>query len=185
MGAITMGPVGSAPRITNSGTKQDAVINLVLPEVPAGAAMVTASQQLVFTGTVHQDASQGAAGEFIPLNATGDPTTGGLHPLFTDNATLMPLSCGTLTLFAFQGPQSGGDVTVTLYRSTGGTESPTSTGLSVTVANGAGGHAELSIPITAGDLLAYQVTGPNVASNGVKLSVGLVCHGAGSARVSQ
>jgi len=173
MGSVTMAAAGSAATVTNSGTPQAAILNFTIPQVSPGTA---SAERTVFVSSLHQDPSNTTASQFVPLNATGDPTGRGQHPLFSENATLMPVSCNNLTLFAFQNPQSGGDVTVTLFKSDGGTGTPASTGLSVTAADGAGSHAELSYATAAGDLLSYQISGANVAANGVKLSVSLVCH---------
>jgi hypothetical protein len=165
--------------VINVGTARAAILNFTIPSAPpatAGPAGYTGAGKIVFVGTLHHDALTASGLEFVPLNSAGDPTGSGQHPLFEDNVTLMPISCTNLSLFAFQGSQSGANVTVTLYRSEGGTGPAVSTGLSVTVANGVGGHADLPYATTAGDLLAYQVSGPNVAANGVKLSLGLVCH---------
>jgi hypothetical protein len=179
VGKVIIGEAGTAAKVTNVGTPQAAILNFTFPPASLatpGPAGYAGAGRIVFVGTLHQDALTVSGPEFVPLNTAGDPTGNGQHPLFEDNVTLMPISCTSLSLYAFQGSQSGADVTVTLFRSEGGTGPATSTGLSITVANGAGSHAELAYPIAAGDLLAYQVSGPNVAASGIKLSLGLVCH---------
>jgi hypothetical protein len=162
--------------VVNTGTKNSAILEFTIPDGMPGAPGEGGPGKVVFAGSIHQDALKAAGVEFVPLNSTGDPTGSGQHPLFAENATLMPVSCTSLTLFAFQGSQSGDAVTVTLYKSEGGTGAEASTGLSVTVGNGAGAHADLAQAINPGDLLSYQVSGPSIANNGLKLSVSLICH---------
>jgi len=117
----------------------------------------------------------GSGSPFFPINSSGDPTSGGTNASYSQNAVVIPIACTVNTLYVFQQASSGSSVTVTLFKSAGGTGSATGTGLSVTASNGAGNHASGSVSVAAGDTLAYQVTGSGVSGLGTVLSTGLLC----------
>jgi hypothetical protein len=119
-------------------------------------------------------AAGGQNPEFIPFNSSGDPTQGGGVVAFSNHANVMPLACSSLTLYVFNSGAS--PITVTVYQSEGGTGTPVSTGLVVSARGGAGANATITHAINAGDTLAYQITGGNVASSGAQISTGLICH---------
>jgi hypothetical protein len=119
--------------------------------------------------------SGASASPFFAINSAGDSTKGGAAITFAQQAVVMPMACTVNTLYVFQQVSSGSAVSVTLYKSAGGTGVATSTGLSVTASNGGGNHATGAVAVAAGDTLAYGLTGAGVGSGTTVLSAGLLC----------
>jgi hypothetical protein len=114
--------------------------------------------------------------EYMPVVGSGDTSFGASSSNrtgFTDNLSIIPIACSTLTLYAYQGSGNSSSTTVTLYKSVAG--SPTATALSVTVTQSSSAHATASVSLSAGDLISYQVSNSSLTSNGIILNLGLVC----------
>lgn len=115
---------------------------------------------------------------FFSPTSTGDTTMGGTLISFNQQASVIPVACTVGALYVFQPPSSGASVTVTLYKSAGGTGTPTSTGLTVTANNGGGGRTSGPVALSAGDTIAFHMDGGNNVGgvNQTVVTTGLQCN---------
>jgi hypothetical protein len=138
---------------------------------PAGPA------QVIVGGFIYQGFGSPNS-TFFPISSAGDATEGGGFTDFNSMAAVMPVSCTIDIVRVFQPSASGGTtLTVKLFKASGGTGTPTSV-LTLTVANGSNVPSTgNSISVSAGDTLAFQLSGGNTGSNSgnIILNTGLHC----------
>ena len=149
---------------------------------PMGATGPTGPTQVISGNFVYQGFGNPTS-TFFPVNSVSDPTMDGGVTDFNSMGIVMPVACTVDIVRVFQPSSSGGTGTliVKLYKSSGGTGTPTATAISISVTNG-GNVASTgnAISVSAGDTLAYQLTdgvSGNVGNNAgnIILQTGLRC----------
>jgi hypothetical protein len=126
---------------------------------------------------------------YFPPSASGDPTAGGALTSFVQTGVPMPAACTFDSIYVQPGTVGsglgfGGDLTVTLWKSTGGTGTPTATTLTASGTEGsaslaispvAGNLTGASVSVAAGDVISIFASGGGIENGTGSLSVSMHC----------
>jgi hypothetical protein len=176
------GPTGSNG--ANGATGPTGAASTVAgPQGPAGATGATGvtgaggPAQVIVGQFFYQPGNPTST--FFPINSVGDSTIDGDFVDYAHMQVVMPIACTLDIMRVFQPSVStGSTVTVTLFKAAGGTGTPTSTGISLSVANNANVQSTgNSLAVAAGDTLAFQLSGGNTGTSSgiIDLTTALHC----------
>jgi hypothetical protein len=140
----------------------------------------------VFTANIYNSVQQDF---YFPPSASGDPTAGGMLTSFVQTGVPMPVACTFDSIYVQPGTVGsglgvGGSLTVTLWKSAGGTGTPTATALTVSGTEGdvspgtspaAGSLTGASVSVAAGDVISIFASGGGVDNGAGPLSVSMHC----------
>jgi hypothetical protein len=140
----------------------------------------------VFTANIYNTAQ---ADFYFPPSASGDPTASGMLTTFVQTGVPMPVNCTFDSIYLQPGTVGsglgdGGTFSVTLWRSAGGTGTPTATSLTVSGTEGSVSPAVspvahsltgASVFVAAGDVISIFASGAGVDNGTGPLSVSMHC----------
>ena len=194
------GAVGSTGATGSNGATGPTGVGLTGATGPTGVGLTGATGPTGSAGTAGSQGAQGATGAggpaqvivgyffyqpgnptstFFPINSSGDTTIDGDFTDYGHMQVVMPIACTIDIVRVFQPSVStGSTVTVTLFKAAGGTGTPTTTGITLNVANNANVQSTgNSVTVAAGDTLAYQLSGGNTGNSSgiVSLTTALHC----------